>query len=514
MTLTRPSLPITLYFFCAIASGLLIARLPVEYSFLVLGGALLVGLSIWEPAVGIGAAIGLGPARAYLAATGRAGLLYDFGQIFFALALAGWLLRGALKRDISVPKLALLIPLSLWIASGALSLFAATEWRDGLNEVIKWIEVAIVLVIAYSESKRGRLSWIVGAILVSGVVQASLGVWQWRFRGAGPESFEVADGLFRAYGSFEQPNPFGGYLGLIWPVAAGMALQRMKDEVGRIRLSLHWLSSFIFHPSSLAIVVAAICLTAIYASASRGAWLGVGAAIMVMAIFLPRRLWMGVGLVGGVLGVAASLAATGILPVSVTARIANVADFANISNVRAGTDVRGININDANFALVERLAHWQAAQNMIKANPWWGVGLGNYTGAYEQYRLINWPNALGHAHNIYLHTWAETGLIGLAAYVGLWAFVVILTLYTLRRTEGEQRRTALQFSGAWRRGLALGLLGVWTHLLTHHLVDNLHVNNTDLLLGAWLGVLHAIIAPGDKAVDPDSDAGAQPAKRA
>ncbi|MGQ0602691.1 MAG: O-antigen ligase family protein, partial [Anaerolineales bacterium] len=249
----------------------------------------------------------------------------------------------------------------------------------------------------------------------------------------------------------------------------------------------------------------------------RGAWLGVGAAIIVIAIFLPRRLWMGVGLVSGVLGVAGSLAAPGILPAGVTTRIANVADFANIS------DVRGININDANFALVERLAHWQAALNMIEANPWWGVGLGNYTGAYEQYRLINWPNALGHAHNIYLHTWAETGLIGLAAYVGLWVFVVILTLYTLRRTEGWRRgrkqrfrwRTAPRFSNAAvRRGLAVGLLGVWAHLLTHHIVDNLHVNNTDLLLGAWLGVLHAIIIPGENPVDPDFDASAQPAKRA
>ncbi|MGQ0603412.1 MAG: hypothetical protein ACT4QE_17160, partial [Anaerolineales bacterium] len=300
MILARPSLPITLYFFCALAAAGIIAILPIEYSVgLLLGGAI-IGLSIWEPAIGIGAALVLGPTRAYLAATGRSGPLYDFGQIFFVLALAGWLLRGALKRDLTVPKLALLIPLSLWIGTGALSLFAAAAWRDGLNEVIKWIEVAIVLIIVYSESKRGRLPWIVGAILLSGVVQASVGLWQWRFRGAGPESFEVADGLFRAYGSFEQPNPFGGYLGLIWPVAAALGLTYLPRIVRNKSNALL---------ATCYLLLATLMLAAIYASSSRGAWLGVGAAIIVIAIFLPRRLWMGVGLVSGVLGVAGSLAA-------------------------------------------------------------------------------------------------------------------------------------------------------------------------------------------------------------
>jgi O-antigen ligase len=117
---------------------------------------------------------------------------------------------------------------------------------------------------------------------------------------------------------------------------------------------------------------------------------------------------------------------------------------------------------------------------MMAARPWLGVGLGNYAAAYADYRLANWPISLGHAHNIYLHTWAETGLLGLAAYVGFWAAAIILTVRTLRRTTG------------WRRGLAVGLLAAWVHLLTHQIVDNLHVNNNDLLLGVYLGILYAL----------------------
>lgn len=475
----------------AVAGGLLIAWLPVEYSLLLLAGGVVVALSLWEPAFGLGMALVLGPTRAYLAASGRTGLLWDFGQLFFALALAGWLVRGLLRRELNLPRFFVFVPLSVWIFVGALSLYNAEAWRDGLNEVIKWIEVVLVIVIVHSESRRGRMGGLIGAILLAGATQAALGLHQYRFRGEGPESFLLPGGVYRAYGTFEQPNPFGGYLGLIWPVAAGLALGALSQSLSHFqfalpasrsplhppRSTLHFpLATRPFLLSTFFALLTLLSLAALYVSFSRGAWLGAAAAALVMVAFWPRRWSVGLGLVSVALVSGWLLLEAGLVPASIAARLANVADFVNV------TDVRGVNINDANFALVERLAHWQAAQNMIAAHPWLGVGLGNYAGAYPQYALANWPFHLGHAHNIYLHTWAETGPVGLAAYVSVWATVIMLTLSTLRRSAGLQR------------GLLLGLLGVWAHLLTHQIVDNLHVNNTDLLLAAQIGVLHVIIS--------------------
>jgi len=136
-----------------------------------------------------------------------------------------------------------------------------------------------------------------------------------------------------------------------------------------------------------------------------------------------------------------------------------------------------VNINQANFAIVERLAHWQAAQAMAQAHPWLGVGLGNYAAAYPQFRLFNWENALGHAHIIYLNILAETGILGLVTYVTLWGAVIALTIRAISRTTGT------------RRGLALGLFGAWAHLSTHQLVDNLYVNNIHLLIAGLLALL-------------------------
>jgi O-antigen ligase len=134
-------------------------------------------------------------------------------------------------------------------------------------------------------------------------------------------------------------------------------------------------------------------------------------------------------------------------------------------------------ITPDNFAVMERMAHWQAALNMSNAHPWLGVGLGNYEAAYSQYALINWPNPLGHAHNYYLNLLAEIGVLGLLAYLLFWAAVIWVTGRSIRRSSYPQR------------GIALGLMGAWVHLAVHHMVDNLYVNNIYLHLGVLLGLL-------------------------
>jgi hypothetical protein len=72
---------------------------------------------------------------------------------------------------------------------------------------------------------------------------------------------------------------------------------------------------------------------------------------------------------------------------------------------------------------------------------------------------------------------AESGLLGLGSYLLLWGSVFVITLRAIGCNVG------------WRRGVALGLLGVWTHLAVHNMVDYLFVNNVHLYLGALLGVL-------------------------
>ncbi|MBI5567632.1 MAG: O-antigen ligase family protein [Chloroflexi bacterium] len=218
-------------------------------------------------------------------------------------------------------------------------------------------------------------------------------------------------------------------------------------------------------------LTAVLLALALYLSFSRGAWLGAAAAVGAMIVFAPRRLWIGLALAGVTVIALIALSSAGLLPATISDRLADATDLLNIR------DVRGVPINDANYALIERQAHWQAALNMLSDRPWTGVGFSNYQPLYEQYRLLNWPMPLGHAHNIYLNMAAETGLPGLAAYLLLWSVVFVITFRTIRRTTGVERV------------LAIGLMGTWVHMATHMLVDNLYVNNTHLIVGVLFGLL-------------------------
>jgi len=244
----------------------------------------------------------------------------------------------------------------------------------------------------------------------------------------------------------------------------------------------------------LVLLATALMGAALLASWSRGGWLGAGAAILAMLAALPRRAWLGIGLVTLVLVGTLGLNVVGMLPLSISARLTDFMQYARFE------DVRGVGISAENYAVIERLAHWQAALEMWQDNFWDGVGFGDYEPAYPAYRLVNWPIALGHAHNYYLNVAAETGLVGLLAYVLLWGAVFWRTWQVSRRAEGPVLTCpGGQCQGSvaegWQRGLAIGLLGAWTHLSVHHLFDNLYVNNVHLQIGVMLGMVAVLAAP-------------------
>ena len=81
-----------------VAAGLALAWLPVEWTVAALAGLLMLGLALWEPTLALCFAIILGPARAFIA-TARPDLPADFGQVFFALAVAGWLARALARLE-------------------------------------------------------------------------------------------------------------------------------------------------------------------------------------------------------------------------------------------------------------------------------------------------------------------------------------------------------------------------------------------------------------------------------
>ena len=459
-----------------LVGGLLTQLSPADGGMLLLRTAVLV-LILIEPMAGLFVALLTGPLGAL-----ETGLL-DSGQLYLQLALLSWLAHGLRNRRLFVPRTFLAVPLGIFVGVTAVSLLGAPSYSFGLRELLKWLEMLAIMLLVVDRVQVWRrrhgghpatpLLWLLGALFAAGVSQSLLGIYQFGLQPNGPEHFLVLGRFYRAYGTFNQPNPFGGFVNFTAVLGLGILLSYLweirtrQSPISNLQ-SLNWL------PFLAVIFVTGLALLAVVASWSRGAWLSLGVATAVIVLFWPRKLWQGALLlgVGGLLLLGGIQ--VGVVPASITERITSFSE-----DLRFG-DVRGVDITDENYAVLERLAHWQAALGMAQDHPWLGVGFGNYEPAYADYALINWPYPLGHAHNYYLTILAETGVVGLLAYLGVWTAVFWQTIRVIWRSDG------------WQRGVALGLLGVWTALTVHHLVDKLYVNNIYIHLGALFGVLQLL----------------------
>lgn len=460
----------------AVVVGLALVGLPWWAGAALIGGTAVLLLVLIQPLIGLALALMLGPWGA-LENVVLGNALFDSGQLMLLLTLAAWLARGLRRRRLLLPQTFLLWPLLLFLGVTLLSLLNASSVVHGLRELLKWVEIGLIIWLVADVSREyGRrkvLIWLLAMLLLAGLSQALIGIWQFGLRGDGPEHFLILGSFYRAYGTFEQPNPFGGFMHLTALLALGTLLgllvvvwQRLVQE--RAAALPAWP---LIGVAGAAAVFASVALVL---SWSRGAWLSFAVGTAVLVFFWPRRRWQGVLLIGaGVLGllVAAQL---NLLPASVLDRLVGFGQ-----DLRFG-DVRGVDINDANYAVLERLAHWQAALDMGRDNVWLGVGFGNYEPAYADYALINWPDALGHAHNYYLNLLAEAGILGLLGYGIFWTAVFYQSVRALRQKSWFQR------------GIVLGLLACWAALSVHHLVDKLYVNNIYVHLGVMLGLLQLL----------------------
>lgn len=497
----------------AVLAGVLLVHLSPLEGVAVVGLLAIVIGSLIEPFIGLGAALVIAPLKAYLSADVPQ-IPAQVGHAFVVLALASWLMGEAAqrktwpKRRVNGVPSPLLLSLVVFLGTVLLSLWDAVGLvAYGVPELIKWVQIVLLFILVKEHLAAGasrscdgpsgaeigvatrRLQWLLAVLIGGGLLQALVGVWQFGLRGEGPEHFRILGGdFFRAYGTFEQPNPYAGYLGLTAALAMGVVLDGTRDtwvswrsrRLSETELSRRSTRPWIDPSTPLALYLLSggavgAMLVALAASWSRGGWIGFGAAMLIMTAALPRRPIWSVLLVAGLVLGGVGLYASGQLPGSFAARLTSF-----VQDIRL-EDVRGVPINDANYAVIERLAHWQAALSMFQHNLWTGVGFGCYEAAYPAFALINWPIALGHAHNIYLNLMAETGLIGLVAYLVLWGVAISQTWRVARRSEGLTR------------GVAVGLLGAWTHISVHHLLDNLYVNNVHLHIGVLLG-LAAFIA--------------------
>jgi O-antigen ligase len=388
------------------------------------------------------------------------------------LAFALWLARQIARRQIVLRLASLVIPFLIFLLAASVSLTGALSLQASAKEAAKWTEMVLAYwLIVQAEFDGRRIKQTLAVIVVAGLAEAAIGIYQAVLQ-VGPHGFLLFGGsALRAFGTFDQPNPYAGYLGLIIPLAFGAALGLALDLPSRRGPGSPWGEYALL---GLALVALGAMLAALFFSLSRGAWLGVAAGLVVAVVVRSRRAAAFALALALLIAVVALLGQMNLIPDVVSARFSGVGDYFGFQ------DVRGVSVNDANYAIVERMAHWEAAWNMFSDHPWLGIGFGNYATVYPAYALPHWSDPLGHAHNYYLNVLAEAGLVGLAGYLFLWGAVFWMAWRAVRATTGLAQ------------GLAAGACGVLVALSVHNAFDNLFVHSMQIQVGITLGLLESL----------------------
>jgi O-antigen ligase len=200
-----------------------------------------------------------------------------------------------------------------------------------------------------------------------------------------------------------------------------------------------------------------VASAAIALSFSRAGWLTFIALLLLAALFTRRRLQVIVLAVG-----------------------ASALVFAGFGGVRRRILVE-LNPTSPENSLMLRLSLWKSALNLLRHRPLTGGGLAGFKRSVAEFADPAYHEDQIYPHNLLLNFWAETGLLGLVAFVWLVVQAVRLSLQGLRRT-------------GWARIMAIGALGMILSLFVHGLVDIAYFKNDEALafwtlLGIQLGSL-------------------------
>ncbi|OFI05795.1 O-antigen ligase [Clostridium acetireducens DSM 10703] len=235
--------------------------------------------------------------------------------------------------------------------------------------------IALYFIIKYEISSKRIIDNIIRCYISVSLLISFIGVYQY-IGGKGFVQKHGSETLVRIVSTLENSNNVGMFFILaVFPL---IMLTLYEKEIKK--KIFYGLTSFLFFIN-------------IILSFSRNAWLGFAIGCFILVLIYSIKLLF---LFGGV-GILALF-----LP-PVFSRIKQIDDMSqNISRIKL----------------------WKTASIMIKDNPIFGVGNGNFAALYDSY-ITKYPDLrycsykVYHPHNIFLKIQSELGIIGLVGFIGM-----------------------------------------------------------------------------------------------
>jgi len=334
------------------------------------------------------------------------------------------------------------LPLFLFLALAAASCFTSAYPHDSVMALYRVITyTAIFLLIVNSMDSRERMARLVSVIVGMGAFLSLLGLVL--YLGHAYYRYWLPGDTLSA--TYINRDHFAGYLEMVLPLSITFLYTDIEKEKKVL--------------VGFCVVVMAV---AFVLAASRGAWTSLLASGLLILPFIYRKKLLKRILLGLILCGMAIYLALSQFDLSVAA-------------ARARTIIEGVGIDDL------RIQIWIGSMDLIKAYPWIGSGIGTFIHVFPQFRPIgiaqHW--IIDYAHNDYLQTAAELGLIGLLLILWVIAVAVWSGLREFSNSQGPFKRSILL-------GAAIGVMS----MAFHSFVDfNLHIPANAIMFMTLMAII-------------------------
>lgn len=206
-----------------VLAALLSYLLPVQTVLILWSVAALIVVSSLAPLAIVAPLLILAPLRTLIITEMIWPLPLDIGQMLLVLTLTVVLtVRIARRQTLSHPVNPGIFGLiSILLVTFGTTVFSAWSAGAWLSEWLKWWIVALMAYVVATLLREHKL-WLAFFLVVSALANALLGIYIF-LGGSGADHLLIAGRFFRAFGSFGQPNPFGGFMGLMLPLSLASA---------------------------------------------------------------------------------------------------------------------------------------------------------------------------------------------------------------------------------------------------------------------------------------------------
>lgn len=322
-----------------------------------------------------------------------------------------------------------LIPVLLIFIGLLLSLVANKNYYVGFGIIKGWFILPIIFaIIFYDNLKKDEklLDWSLTALFCSGVFVSVEGIYYWI------SGLLTYDGRLTVF--YNSPNQLAMFLAV--PFLVGLLFAFKEKELNKKILY------------ALGFLLVGLNL---YFTFSYGAWLAAGVSLGVVFWLIYNEFWKKKIVVLLII----------LLVVFLTG-----AAYGKLTSIER----KGLR-----SSLTSRMMIWKSAGLMIKNNPFFGIGPGNFQEKYLEYQkyfppYLEW--AVPQPHNLFLAFWLESGLAGLFGFV----FLLVQFFRDNKKAIGNNRLYG---------SLCLALM---LYFLIHGLVDTTYWRN-DMAMIFWMVIV-------------------------